>query len=95
MFSASTVPSPGVLRPWPDSEVPPVPLLSSPDLDSLCDPVTPILSNSFNRSSPPRSATLPLPALSAPSGICGSSGVYLQLIDKLSYMTNLFRCLLI
>ncbi|XP_056911384.1 EH domain-binding protein 1-like protein 1 isoform X12 [Takifugu flavidus] len=58
----------GVLRPWPDSDVPPVPLLSSPDLDSLCDPVTPILSKSFNRSSPPHSATLPLPALSDPSG---------------------------
>ncbi|CAG11742.1 unnamed protein product, partial [Tetraodon nigroviridis] len=58
----------GVQGAWPDADIAPVPLLSSPDLDSLCDPATPVLSNSFPRSSPPCSATLPLPPPSAPSG---------------------------
>nr|XP_033497086.1 EH domain-binding protein 1 isoform X2 [Epinephelus lanceolatus] len=40
------------------SDITPVPLLSSPDLDALCDPVAPALTASLPRSSPPRSASL-------------------------------------
>ncbi|XP_026226487.1 EH domain-binding protein 1-like protein 1 isoform X4 [Anabas testudineus] len=40
------------------SGVAPVPLLSSPDLDSLCDPVVPTLSSSLPRSLAPHSSSL-------------------------------------
>ncbi|XP_049447356.1 EH domain-binding protein 1-like protein 1 isoform X10 [Epinephelus fuscoguttatus] len=40
------------------SDITPVPLLSSPDLDALCDPVAPALTASLPRSSPPRSSSL-------------------------------------
>lgn len=88
---ASAVPSSGVEGAWPDADITPVPLLSSPDLDSLCDPATPGLSSSFPRSSPPRSATLPPPPLSAPAGTAAPAVFYWQVIDKISYITNLFR----
>ncbi|XP_071316255.1 EH domain-binding protein 1-like protein 1 isoform X10 [Trachinotus anak] len=38
-------------------DITPVPLLSSPDLDALCDPVAPTLPASLPRSSPPRSSS--------------------------------------
>lgn len=86
-ISSLTCPaSSGVQGAWPDADITPVPLLSSPDLDSLCDPATPVLSNSFPRSSPPCSATLPPPPLSAPSGTAAPA-----VFDKISYITNLFR----
>ncbi|XP_026183517.1 protein split ends isoform X4 [Mastacembelus armatus] len=40
------------------ANITPVPLLSSPDLDALCDPVVPTLPASLPRSSPPRSSSL-------------------------------------
>ncbi|XP_055370561.1 cytospin-A isoform X13 [Betta splendens] len=46
---------------WSISDVAPVPLLSSPDLDALCDPVAPALSASLSRSScssPPSTTVL-------------------------------------
>ncbi|XP_069395683.1 EH domain-binding protein 1-like protein 1 isoform X18 [Paralichthys olivaceus] len=39
-------------------DIAPVPLLSSPDLDALCDPVAPALPAPLPRSSPPRSSSL-------------------------------------
>ncbi len=39
-------------------DITPVPLLSSPDLDALCDPMAPALTASLPRSSPPRSSSL-------------------------------------
>ncbi|XP_034405434.1 EH domain-binding protein 1 isoform X19 [Cyclopterus lumpus] len=39
-------------------DIPPVPLLSSPDLDALCDPAAPALTASLPFSSPPRSSSL-------------------------------------
>lgn len=68
VFPASSVPSSGVQGAWPDPDITPVPLLSSPDLDSLCDPAAPVLSNPFPRPSPPRSASFPPPPLAAPPG---------------------------
>ncbi|XP_036974584.1 EH domain-binding protein 1-like protein 1 isoform X4 [Acanthopagrus latus] len=38
------------------ADITPVPLLSSPDLDALCDPVAPALAASLPRSSPPHSS---------------------------------------
>ncbi|XP_023285203.1 EH domain-binding protein 1-like protein 1 isoform X2 [Seriola lalandi dorsalis] len=38
-------------------DVTPIPLLSSPDLDALCDPAAPTLPASLPRSSPPRSSS--------------------------------------
>ncbi|XP_040006419.1 EH domain-binding protein 1-like protein 1 isoform X2 [Xiphias gladius] len=38
-------------------DITPVPLLSSPDLDALCDPAAPTLPASLPRSSPPRSSS--------------------------------------
>lgn len=38
-------------------DISPIPLLSSPDLDALCDPVAPALHASLPRSSPPRSSS--------------------------------------
>ncbi|XP_050934560.1 titin homolog isoform X47 [Lates calcarifer] len=50
---------------WPMSDsapivgdITPIPLLSSPDLDALCDPVAPTLPASLPRSSSPRSSSL-------------------------------------
>ncbi|XP_062414045.1 titin-like isoform X2 [Pungitius pungitius] len=40
------------------SDITPVPLLSSPDLDALCDPAAPALTASLPFSSPPRSSSL-------------------------------------
>ncbi|XP_031713053.1 EH domain-binding protein 1-like protein 1 isoform X9 [Anarrhichthys ocellatus] len=40
------------------SDINPVPLLSSPDLDALCDPAAPALTASLPFSSPPRSSSL-------------------------------------
>ncbi|XP_029303867.1 LOW QUALITY PROTEIN: actin cytoskeleton-regulatory complex protein PAN1 [Cottoperca gobio] len=40
------------------SDISPVPLLSSPDLDALCDPAAPALTATLPRSSPPRSSSL-------------------------------------
>ncbi|KAL6098829.1 ehbp1l1 [Pungitius sinensis] len=56
------------------SDITPVPLLSSPDLDALCDPAAPALTASLPFSSPPRSSSLstsvlfssPQPPLSPP-----------------------------
>ncbi|KAM3601872.1 uncharacterized protein V6R79_020367 [Siganus canaliculatus] len=39
------------------ADITPIPLLSSPDLDALCDPGTPSLTATFPRSSPPRSSS--------------------------------------
>ncbi|TNN64259.1 EH domain-binding protein 1 [Liparis tanakae] len=39
-------------------DIPPVPLLSSPDLDAFCDPAAPALTASLPFSSPPRSSSL-------------------------------------
>lgn len=39
------------------ADITPVPLLSSPDLDALCDPVAPALAASLPRSSPPHSSS--------------------------------------
>lgn len=84
----SAVPSSGAQGAWPDADITPVPLLSSPDLDSLCDPAAPVLSSSFPRSSPPRSATLPPPPLSAPPGTAAPAVFYWKVIDKISYRTK-------
>ncbi|XP_035864609.1 EH domain-binding protein 1 isoform X6 [Sander lucioperca] len=40
------------------SDITPIPLLSSPDLDALCDPAAPALTASLPRSSPTRSSSL-------------------------------------
>ncbi|XP_019123176.1 EH domain-binding protein 1-like protein 1 isoform X3 [Larimichthys crocea] len=40
------------------ADITPVPLLSSPDLDALCDPMAPALAASLPRSSPPHSSSL-------------------------------------
>ncbi|KAM3869149.1 EH domain-binding protein 1-like protein 1 [Diretmus argenteus] len=62
---------------WPRSKAPssdstliggdvsPVPLLTRPDLDALCDPEAPSLSTSRPRSSPPRSSSLSTSLLSS------------------------------
>ncbi|XP_041807729.1 EH domain-binding protein 1-like protein 1 isoform X6 [Chelmon rostratus] len=49
----------GVQGAWLTSgtDITPVPLLSSPDLDALCDPAAPALTASLPRSSPPRSSS--------------------------------------
>ncbi|CAK6957219.1 EH domain-binding protein 1-like protein 1 isoform X2 [Scomber scombrus] len=55
----------GAQAAWPTSvsalisgDITPVPLLSSPDLDALCDPETPTLPASLPHSSPPRSSSI-------------------------------------
>lgn len=55
---AIALPSSGAQGAWSLSDVAPVPLLSSPDLDALCDPAAPALSASLPRSSASCSAPL-------------------------------------
>lgn len=59
--------SSGVQGKWPTpgGDLTSVPLLSSPDLDALCDPATPSPTASLPRSSPPRSSSIPSAALSS------------------------------
>ncbi|XP_042355862.1 EH domain-binding protein 1-like protein 1 isoform X2 [Plectropomus leopardus] len=78
------------------SDITPVPLLSSPDLDALCDPAAPALTASLPHSSPPRSSSLstsvlfssPHPQLAvspsappAPISSCHSGSTFPQ-VDK-------------
>ncbi|XP_070839760.1 trichohyalin-like isoform X3 [Chaetodon trifascialis] len=55
----------GVQGVWLSSgtDITPVPLLSSPDLDALCDPAAPALTASLLRSSPPHSSSFPTSGL--------------------------------
>uniref|UniRef100_A0A3B4GJ03 EH domain-binding protein 1-like protein 1 n=1 Tax=Pundamilia nyererei TaxID=303518 RepID=A0A3B4GJ03_9CICH len=45
-----------------DGDIAPVPLLTSPDLDALCDPVAPVCPASILCTSPTQSSSLPKPA---------------------------------
>ncbi|XP_042078224.1 EH domain-binding protein 1-like protein 1 isoform X9 [Haplochromis burtoni] len=45
-----------------DGDIAPVPLLTSPDLDALCDPVAPVCPASILCTSPAQSSSLPKPA---------------------------------
>ncbi|XP_063342803.1 EH domain-binding protein 1-like protein 1 isoform X2 [Pelmatolapia mariae] len=45
-----------------DGDIAPVPLLTSPDLDALCDPVAPVCPASILYTSPAQSSSLPKPA---------------------------------
>ncbi|XP_028450330.1 EH domain-binding protein 1-like protein 1 isoform X5 [Perca flavescens] len=78
------------------SDITPIPLLSSPDLDALCDPAAPALTASLPRSSPTRSSSLstsvlfssPNPQLTvspsappAPISCCQSGSTFPQ-VDK-------------
>nr|XP_004550354.1 EH domain-binding protein 1-like protein 1 isoform X10 [Maylandia zebra] len=45
-----------------DGDIAPVPLLTSPDLDALCDPVAPVCHASILCTSPTQSSSLPKPA---------------------------------
>lgn len=45
-----------------DGDIAPVPLLTSPDLDALCDPAAPVCPASILCTSPPQSSSLPKPA---------------------------------
>nr|XP_046267463.1 uncharacterized protein ehbp1l1b [Scatophagus argus] len=58
--SHSSISESGAQRAWLTSgaDITPIPLLSSPDLDALCDPAMPALTASHPRSSPPRSSSL-------------------------------------
>ncbi|GLD46579.1 EH domain-binding protein 1-like protein 1 isoform X6, partial [Lates japonicus] len=92
---------------WPMSDsapimgdITPVPLLSSPDLDALCDPVAPTLPASLPRSSPPRSSSLstsvifssPHSQLSvSPSAPPAQSGFPLAQADKETTQSPLSR----
>ncbi|XP_039633022.1 EH domain-binding protein 1-like protein 1 isoform X5 [Perca fluviatilis] len=75
------------------SDITPIPLLSSPDLDALCDPAAPALTASLPRSSPTRSSSLstsvlfssPIPQLTvspsappAPISCCQSGSTFPQ-----------------
>ncbi|XP_041656765.1 EH domain-binding protein 1 isoform X2 [Cheilinus undulatus] len=58
--SHPSISEPGVQGVWlTSSDITPVPLLSSPDLDALCDPVTPVLSASLPLSSSSCSSSAP------------------------------------
>ncbi|KAM9348395.1 uncharacterized protein ehbp1l1b isoform 3-T3 [Symphorus nematophorus] len=59
-MSLPSISESGVQGAWLTSgaDITPVPLLSSPDLDALCDPVAPVLSASLPRSSAARSSAL-------------------------------------
>lgn len=51
--------------PTPGGDLTSVPLLSSPDLDALCDPARPSPTASLLRSSPPRTSSISTAALSS------------------------------
>ncbi|XP_068600702.1 centrosome-associated protein CEP250-like isoform X2 [Brachionichthys hirsutus] len=57
--SHASVSEPGVQGSWPsEADITPVPLLSSPDLDALCDPELPSLTSPLPHSSPSRLSSL-------------------------------------
>lgn len=67
LFLLSSSSSVGVQGKWPTpgGDLTSVPLLSSPDLDALCDPASPAPTASLHRSSPPRSSSISSAALSS------------------------------
>ncbi|XP_068572268.1 EH domain-binding protein 1-like protein 1 isoform X4 [Cebidichthys violaceus] len=88
------------------SDITPVPLLSSPDLDALCDPAAPALTASLPFSSPPRSSSLSTsvlfssphpqlavsPAPSAPISSCQSGSTFpLAQVDEETTQSPLSR----